>query len=842
MQIFSRKVFIFTIALLGIINVTLSTYAFGPSSIPPGGGGLISISNTGVLQITAPQALTINPNGNLILSPTTGFVGIGIAAPTNALDVNGNIRATGAIYSSSFQGEMSAGNIRGTAAFGNNLGGITNYAFPGALAIGTSTTVGLPTSGLYVKGETYFNGPVNIGLPNDNSHKFRLDGGFYIQDRGAFINLESLSLDNSEIDIASNLIVIGNQVGGYGNEPLLTLDSTFQKSSSSLFSFMNGNVGIGTTTPAYNLDVIGGQRIVQQAPSSYALYVSGGKNFIQNYLGVGPGASSPQFQLDLDGAMRIRPSIQPSVPQNGVIYYNSTEKKFKCYEDNAWKNCISSENSNALAGSGTVNYVPLWTGGTTLGNSEIYTNNGNVGIDTTNSEFKLNLDNDGGIIAKGIFGLGASLTTEGGGSRMMWYPKKGAFRAGVVDGTNFATRWDEANIGNYSFAAGHNTLANGLNSTALGRETVASGNYSFAAGLRTTASGNNAIAFGNAGSAGGLSSFSAGEGAHASGFSSIALGSGVQAYGDHSFAIGSYAQGQGIGSIAIGRKIQVGGNYSVGINLSDVYNSNFDTPNTFAIFGGNVGIGTGSPAHALHVATPASNNAEINIQTGANNYWALYHDNLSEDLRVWNNDAIGDKNVLTFKNNGRVGIGTTNPSQALEVNGYIKGTAGICIGNDCKTEWPAGGAGGGDGIQGNGTAQQFAFFSDNKTLTSGPQLSFDQINNTLMINGPVQIGGGAFIRQVEAGTKTLGAGNNGETVTVQFRNPFIGGVIPKVIVTPKNNTGNYLGVFSVVTENVSDKSFEVRIYRVDAGSWDAGLNLDWFAWWDADPGTNKSKQ
>lgn len=56
-------------------------------------------------------------------------------------------------------------------------------------------------------------------------------------------------------------------------------------------------------------------------------------------------------------------------------------------------------------------------------------------------------------------------------------------------------------------------------------------------------------------------------------------------------------------------------------------------------------------------------------------------------LIVGNNSAVSTGLIVRY---GNVGIGTTNPTQKLDVAGYVKGT-GLCIGSDCRTSWPSGG-------------------------------------------------------------------------------------------------------------------------------------------------------
>jgi len=82
---------------------------------------------------------------------------------------------------------------------------------------------------------------------------------------------------------------------------------------------------------------------------------------------------------------------------------------------------------------------------------------------------KLVSTNDG-VVFTGTPGLGA-IPAKGAGTRMMWYPTKGAFRAGQVS----IAQWDAVNIGDFSTAMGRDTTASGAQATAMGNTTTASG-------------------------------------------------------------------------------------------------------------------------------------------------------------------------------------------------------------------------------------------------------------------------------------------------------------------------------------------------------------------------------
>jgi|GEM_PF-604488 len=183
-------------------------------------------------------------------------------------------------------------------------------------------------------------------------------------------------------------------------------------------------------------------------------------------------------------------------------------------------------------------------------------------IGSSDPEFELTIT--GGIIARGTLDAGKALQTSGEGARMLWYPRKAAFRAGYVK----SSHWDETNIGKYSFATGESVTAKGEASVALGKNTSAGGDQALASGSGCVASGNRASAHGHQSQAGGTGSTAFGYYGKASGDYSFAAGMNSESSGSHSCAIGGSATASASGAVALGENVEAAGSGAVSLGIS----------------------------------------------------------------------------------------------------------------------------------------------------------------------------------------------------------------------------------------------------------------------------------
>lgn len=173
-----------------------------------------------------------------------------------------------------------------------------------------------------------------------------------------------------------------------------------------------------------------------------------------------------------------------AAPATSLLIFNTTNARYEYFDGLTW--------------------VPLVLSGSTLDLAYDFGGAG-AGATITADAGAVTIAGTDGLLSTGVLNTGATIPA-GAGARLIWNPRKAAFRAGQVVGT----QWNEASVGVSSSAFGEHTTASGTGSTAWGGGTVASGNYA-------TAGGSGAIASGTFASALGYQAAATGDYAHATG-------------------------------------------------------------------------------------------------------------------------------------------------------------------------------------------------------------------------------------------------------------------------------------------------------------------------------------
>jgi hypothetical protein len=276
------------------------------------------------------------------------------------------------------------------------------------------------------------------------------------------------------------------------------------------------------------------------------------------------------------------------------------------------------------------------------------------------------------------------------GTMFLWYAPKAAFRIGEHLGSTM----HRDSIGIYSMSVGYNNVARSTHSIVFGASSSAA-ELSLASGFNVHAEGYGSLAFGQNNQSNGLHSFTLGLNNGVFGAHSTAIGSGNMVMGNYNAVFGKNHNIYNNYGAIFGESNQVG-DYSLASGKSNIVATNF----SFTSGEDNYNVGSYSGSLGFHNETHGNYSFSGGLYSKSYGYHSLafgnaviaraqggvafgqFNDNF-DNATLPNTPNVTDRifqigiglndfsryNAMTVLRSGNVGIGKTNPTALLDVNG-----------------------------------------------------------------------------------------------------------------------------------------------------------------------------
>lgn len=664
----------------GTGTVTSVTLATPSSTLTLGGTNPVTTSGTINADIDLTHANTWT--GQQIFN--TANVGISSLNPGAKLDIAGTARMTAFVLSTT----PSSGYV-----LTSNSVGVGTWMPVSSSGSGTVTSVTLasPNSTLSLGGTNPVTstGTINADINLGQNNTWTGLQNFTTVNVGIASSAPGQSLDVVGTVRATAFIGDGSGITGLGASTWTAVGNDTYKASNgnigigttiitnAALTVMNGNVGIGTWKPINALEVKGGNVGIGTFITSHGLEIAGTAQLTSTN-GTGSQFTIVDNSVTTGNLLLLSSSVNSATATGSMLNIsaggsNALVNALNITDTNTNGNLAIFQDANNDTSPTVIQHGGNIGIGTVSANSQKLAIVGNVGIGTIKDgdNYLINSPPAGGLITEGNIAIGTWVSTNK-------LDVSGGIAVGSYAGVNPANSGDLLLSGNLGI--GTNSLSTNGKLTVMGNvgiQTVPSTNAALVVSGTTQATqltGTSSVRTPSILDNGVNLSISTGANTR-----TITIGpnSGSTIFMPNNSNIG-------VGTILPSSSLAISGNLSVG----NTYTNGISAPANGAIILGNVGIGSSAPGKQLDVTgtvratafvgdgsllTGISSGSGVGI--GTTGWMPYYNANGSNVVATSNLQIVGSN----------VGIGSATPGTTLDVQGAIRSSSTISVGNGNAT-------------------------------------------------------------------------------------------------------------------------------------------------------------